>query len=209
MSGNDRQSYWKNPITVVIFIILLTTILLIAANVFDYDKGNVLKNLSNIDYARGLITYLFAVGTIGVIIAVIMSILLQSKDANERFSRSKDILTLLIGIFGTIVGFYFGSELSQKTEIKIPLEISTTIEPEEFQKGKPITIKASIKGKYPPYSYRIYYEPNKMVKGTTKKKLNQEIIIDSEKQISTALIYIKDRKGNDEVVELRIPSAVQ
>ncbi len=73
------KSHWRNPITFIAVFILVTVILLIAANVLGFDKGETLKNLANIDFARGLITYLFAVGTIGVIIIVILAILLSGE----------------------------------------------------------------------------------------------------------------------------------
>lgn len=44
---------------------------------------------------------------------VVLSVFLQDRppnELNERFQRGKDILTVLIGVFGAILGFYFGSE---------------------------------------------------------------------------------------------------
>ena len=61
-------------------------------------------------YARGIITVLFSVGTIAVAIVLILSaIFLNDADKKERFDRGKEVLSLLLGIFGTIVGFYYGT----------------------------------------------------------------------------------------------------
>ena len=93
-----ETNLWKHPITWVALTILATTILLIGANVLGLDKGHTLERLARIDFARGLITYLFAVGTIGVIITVILSALLSQGSADEKIRRAKDILSILIGI---------------------------------------------------------------------------------------------------------------
>jgi hypothetical protein len=38
----------------------------------------------------------------------------------ERFQRGKDVLTILIGVFGAILGFYFGSELRSQDTSRPP-----------------------------------------------------------------------------------------
>ena len=40
----------------------------------------------------------------------------------ERFDRGKEVLSLLIGIFGTIIGFYFGSATQEKTVSNAPVQ---------------------------------------------------------------------------------------
>jgi hypothetical protein len=78
-----------------------------------YDKtGNFLQLLSNTETARGLITFLFAVTTVGVAVILALSAVLPSSnsDDDKRFDRGKQVLTLMIGVLGTIVGFYFGAQ---------------------------------------------------------------------------------------------------
>jgi hypothetical protein len=48
------------------------------------------------------------VGTIGLALLATLTAMII-RDFKERFALAKDVLTLLIGILGTIVGFYFGS----------------------------------------------------------------------------------------------------
>ncbi len=79
--------------------------------------------IANVDYARGMITLLFAVGTVMIALLLTLSaIFLTGDDAKERFDRGKEVLSLLIGIFGTIIGFYFGSATQEKTVRKDPVQ---------------------------------------------------------------------------------------
>jgi hypothetical protein len=60
--------------------------------------------------ARGLITFLVVLITIAIaLILTLLAFFSNSRDLKERFALGKEILTLLIGVLGTIIGFYFGS----------------------------------------------------------------------------------------------------
>ena len=71
-----------------------------------------LTNLANKEVARGLITFLITIATVGIaIILAISTLVLTEGDAGDkRFDRGKQVLSVLIGVLGTIVGFYFGAE---------------------------------------------------------------------------------------------------
>ncbi len=78
--------------------------------------------IDSVDYARGMITLLFTVGTVIIALLLTLSaIFLTGADAKERFDRGKEVLSLLIGIFGTIIGFYFGSA-SQTPNANVPVQ---------------------------------------------------------------------------------------
>lgn len=70
-----------------------------------------LSSLGDPRKARGLITFFFALGTVGVAIVLTAAAFSISADdrelMRERFDMGKQVLTALIGIFGTILGFYF------------------------------------------------------------------------------------------------------
>jgi len=104
---------FMNPVVVLAGIIVLSVLFLILCAIFGWDKGE-LQNMSRTDYARGLITYLFAVVTIGTAVVLVVSALTTSADDRheKQFQRGKEILSLLLGVFGTIVGFCFGAEVS-------------------------------------------------------------------------------------------------
>jgi len=67
------------------------------------------KLMAGSDQARGLITFLFAFATIAIIILIAITTFWMSKEEVEvRFNKAKDLLTIIIGVLGTILGFYFG-----------------------------------------------------------------------------------------------------
>ncbi|HEX2256214.1 MAG TPA: hypothetical protein VHG92_05840 [Afifellaceae bacterium] len=86
---------------------------------FDLDF---LKTIADVEAARGLITFLFAVVTVGIAVVVVLAVLLSNatnEELAERFQRGKDVLTILIGVFGAILGFYFGSEARESVEQQV------------------------------------------------------------------------------------------
>jgi hypothetical protein len=81
-----------------------------------------------------------------------------SEDAEKRFTRGKEVLTVLIGVLGTIVGFYYGSQASeragpQKTSIAIPWISNRT----PFV-GDRVEMTTLFSGGVPPYEYEISFE---------------------------------------------------
>lgn len=122
--STDLRRSLSSPVVLIALVILLSVVGLIGSAIFGYDKG-VLASMARTEYARGLITYLFAVVTIGTAVVLVVFALTGSADTGQehRFERGKEVLSLLLGIFGTIVGFYFGSELgkSQQGEVGIRL----------------------------------------------------------------------------------------
>jgi hypothetical protein len=69
--------------------------------------------MAQVNQARGLITFLFAFATIAIILLVAITTFWMPKDEVQiRFEKAKDLLTILIGVMGTILGFYFGTVTS-------------------------------------------------------------------------------------------------
>lgn len=79
---------------------------LLAAVVFD---APVIGRLSDPAFTRGLITWMISVSTIGIAFTLIYQAFFSTESSDDRFRRGREIFTGLMGVLGTIVGFYFGS----------------------------------------------------------------------------------------------------
>jgi hypothetical protein len=166
---------YLNPVVAIAFGMVLAIVLLIGATTLGLDKGLVLTKMGQVEFARGLITYLFAVVTIGTAVVLVVSALTSDETpANERrFERGKEILSLLLGVFGTIVGFYFGSEVAAKgqteeTIVRIaPLKLSAG----PGASGADFILTTYISGGKAPYKYGIGFDKDE-IKAETPVEAN-------------------------------------
>lgn len=112
--------------------------------------------LAREEYARGLITFLFATCTISVILIVVVSVFWMNTDEIEkRFTPAKDIITILIGVLGTIIGFYFGTADNASGV----LTLGDFGAAEEYvMPGDTATITGTLVGGTAPYHYSIAFE---------------------------------------------------
>lgn len=152
-----------DPVVFIAISILIAIFVLIGSAIFGVDKG-VLVSMGRSEYARGLITYLFAVVTIGTAVVLVVSALTgtESDAHKERFQRGKEILSLLLGIFGTIVGFYFGSEVSGGQSRKVSLQVAPLHL--SAQVGSPagsISVNSFVAGGTPPYRVSVGFDDGK------------------------------------------------
>ena len=148
-----------NPVVLIPLIIIFGVFALIGAAIFGIDSG-VLGSMARLEFARGLITYLFAVVTIGTAVVLVVSALSSgaSEEIDKRFQRGKEVLSLLLGVFGTIVGFYFGSESqigSRADAAALPRLTPIMVSPSPANAGQELRITAAVLGGTPPYRYRL------------------------------------------------------
>jgi hypothetical protein len=97
----------------ILFPVLLGIIVLVViVYIITYSGQEFLKLLAEKEIARGLITFLIAMSTVGIAIILAISTLVvtENPESEKRFDRGKQVLSVLIGVLGTIVGFYFGSD---------------------------------------------------------------------------------------------------
>ena len=210
-SQNIKNAFVKllNPIPLIAIIILIAVMVLMAVNLFGLDKGHMIDRLSDIQYARGLITYIFAVGTIGAVIVLILAALLGDGTQHEKFGRAKEIVTILIGIFGTIIGFYFGSQIGygEKTGSGF-LNIKEPFVAETVESGEKFTYITFISGGNPPYYYSITFdketkpEYKNNTKGWIKEELTAPTLNEDEKK--TLRLYVKDYRDTKADSEIQI-----
>jgi len=154
MTDNNSSPTWRdiflNPVPLIALLNTIGVFALIGAAMLGIDHG-VLKRMSDAEFARGLITYLFAVVTIGTAVVLVVYALTHADDA--RFQKGKEVLSLLLGVFGTIVGFYFGSELhnnndSEHLQFATPMLSSSSV-----QSGGSLKFTTYVKGGEAPYQY--------------------------------------------------------
>jgi hypothetical protein len=143
-----------HPIPLTIFTLLVGVTLLIAANVIGWDSGGVLTRMSTLEFARGLITYLFAVTTIGTAVVLVMAALMR-EISDQSYQRGKEILALLLGVFGTIVGFYFGSEAGAARSVVEFTVKQPLVTPSTVAAGGTVRLIALVSGGAVPYRYGV------------------------------------------------------
>jgi len=153
MRPGDALVQLLNPVALIALLMIGGVMFLLLSAIFGWDTGHVLFRMAQPDFARGLITYLFTIVTIGTAVVLIISALLGG--SKEHFDRGKEILGLLLGVFGTMVGFYFGSELANahaRLTVSPPL-MSVT----EVVSGGDVTLTALIEGGRPPYRFGVAF----------------------------------------------------
>lgn len=79
------------------------------APIFNPPKNSAGQLINTpLESSRDLITFLVAVGSIAIAFLAVLTAMII-REHKERFPLAKDVLTAIIGILGTIVGFYFGT----------------------------------------------------------------------------------------------------
>lgn len=175
------------------------------------SDGQFLYALKDTDVSRGLITFVVAVTTISIALIVTLYAItstIPKEDLKDRFGYAKEILTLLIGILGTILGFYFGSADKAAQD-------QMSIADARFTSGQLIT---HINGGIPPYRYTVSIsgqEPDKKptpkvskdgwiteaIAAETKAgtSISIEITDSKDKKIVKQLAYVVEKKDQDTI----------
>jgi len=177
---DNNNNGFRNPIAALALLLVIGVIALIASAVFGIDRG-VLANMANREYARGLITFLFAVVTIGTALVLVVSALVGSSSEREekRFQQGKEVLSLLLGVFGTIIGYYFGSTFQAAHNPSLRVS-ALELFPGTAKPGDTVIARALVVGGVPPYRYSISIKNEKpAVNGTLSEsgEINEEIRI--------------------------------
>jgi hypothetical protein len=152
------------------------------------DK-TLLQQLADTETARGLITFLVAVSTVGIALILIVWVAstgLAADVVKERSAFSKEVMTSLIGILGTIIGFYFGAtqggQAPSRSGSTAPTLASFSFTPPKPEKGGTMTLRATLSGGQSPYVYAIRFTPDtiKEIDGQTQNgTIDQAIKLDA------------------------------
>ena len=109
----------------IALIVLFAGAILIAIGV----DAPALSRLSDPAYARGLITWLIVLTAIGLAFILVYQAFNNSGQSEEGFRRGREVFAGLMGIVGTIVGFYFGSAEKGLATLSVadPIQDGTSI----------------------------------------------------------------------------------
>lgn len=176
--------------------------------------GKFLAGLKDHDLARGVITYLVAGTTVAIAMILVMaSIFSGGKDLDKRFTLGKEVLTVLIGVLGTIIGFYYGAStktdgLANRAATAIYQAADLKITPEQPKVGTPFNLNGNIVGGTPPYTYSIKFDPAVITPPITDQtsadgKINHDLQVaaDAPPGEVSFVIEIKDSKGKAETLK--------
>ena len=150
-SSELHETWLIASIVCVLFVFIILQIFLGWGS--DWDRS-LLHQLSETTAARGLITLLIAVATVGIALTLtIYVVATDDANAKDKFALGKEILTALIGVLGTIVGIYFGAD-QNKAQTDSHLFLSAvTLDRSTHKIGETLVVTANVAGGQPPFKY--------------------------------------------------------
>ncbi len=138
--------------------------------------------VANADFARGLITLTIILAFVILGVILILSALYgslgDSTESDARFRRAREVYTSVVGIVGTIVGFYFGAVSTTE-----PLQVIKKVE------GKNVIVK--ITGGNRPYNM------------TVTSKADKKVLISDDGLLTFDACTLADPTGDDNKLEVR------
>jgi hypothetical protein len=135
--GRSEVDVWLFKLIAGLGVGALVMIVFVAIVFMFFSKDD-------ISYARSLITVVFTIGTMTIALCLFSARWMsRSSDAPERFQNAREVLTILVGIMGTVIGWYFAQD-DTKRVIPAPLVVTkpdknledkgTTTSPEDASK---------------------------------------------------------------------------
>jgi hypothetical protein len=161
------------------------------------------QDLGDIETARGMITFVVSVVTVAMgLILVLAAFLSGGKDIEKRFGFGKDVFTILVGVLGTIMGFYYGQEAAKNGEggggqqTAQVLQISDPRpDPAEPAAGTTFGIISQISGGDAPYKYTITFDPANIIQAPPADQpsadgtINHQFTVPAGTAAGTAIKY--------------------
>lgn len=190
---------WMAIITPVAFVSIAIVVVVFIVYAISGSRG-VLTSLADEKIARGLITFLVTLATVAIALILALSAIISDPAVvKDRFALGKEVLSVLIGVLGTIVGFYFGSSVSGQAP---PLHVASAIVTnEQPKKGDVTTIVGFIAGGKPPYTYSIAFTPATIAGGkdipATDGTMKYDVQVPADLKTDTPETFVIDVKDSD------------
>ncbi len=161
-AGDIGNLLWKGALGAIAIGVMVLI-------VWELKTGEILETLRSAEVVRGFITFIIALATVAIALILVIAAFLvtngEKTTLKDRFEMAKGVLTALIGILGTIVGFYFGSEKA-KTEQPKPPAIEQVMKVADAKvdnyapkQGQDITLSFQVTGGKAPYLYTVTFPP--------------------------------------------------
>lgn len=194
---SDKRFFW---LTVFQYgLIAVVTIIFVVAIAWKLEN---LDELANLEIARGLITFVITVGTVAIAIMLALTAVMI-REFDQRIVVGKEILTILIAVLGTIVGFYYGAS-TDRSPGTTPSNTTPVIsvEPPKVNRSSDgaLTLNAKITGGTAPYQYSVRFTPNTIQAVENKESIDGAITAPVVAQGAvppqiTVVIEGKDKNG--------------
>lgn len=169
-------AWWKSNFRTGFFALLGVAIFWGGFRAFTGGDTSVIAQLKDTATARGLITFLVALATAVVAIILVLAAIISEgskDDLKQRIDDGRQVLTALIGLLGTIVGFYFGQATTPPAsqpatqEVIRPQTQALQIAPpwvstQQPKAGGAFTIAGFVSGGKAPYTYSIAFTPGRL-----------------------------------------------
>lgn len=194
-SSDSGPRHPRRPIRDEAPMFIIVVVLLVIGYSVLFEKG-VVPHLSDSAFARGLITFIISVGTIGLaFFLAYQAFAVRDGTADETFRRAREVFTGLMGVLGTIVGFYFGAAEKSPADLQV-----AAIKLTDSQ------IMTHISGGTQPYRYIVKSTDSdfREIKGTSDgwivERLSKQL-----KPGSTLTIEVLDSREQKKDVKMELP----
>ncbi len=190
---------WTAILIPIAFVVIAVVVVVFIIVAISGSKG-VLTSLADDKIARGLITFLITLATVAIAIILALSAVISDPAAvKDRFALGKEVLSILIGVLGTIVGFYFGSAVTGQSS---PLRVASVfLTNEQPKKGDTTTLLGLVSGGKPPYSYTITFTPTDIPGAkdlpATDGIIKYDVKIPADIKTDTPETFVIDVKDSD------------
>ena len=178
---------------IMFWIVFIALVGILTAIFFDVP---VIKRLSDTGFARGLITFIISLATIGLAF-ILVSQSFSNQTTDEGFRRAREVFAGLMGVLGTIVGFYFGSAEKPITALDI-----ATLKAAEKQ------LVTFASGGARPYQYVITSTEKdfKVINGSSEDGWIVAVLEQAPKAGSKVTVTVTDNKQQKEFRSIDFPA---